>query len=210
MDVVYVMSASKRILGTTRKDVINGNNLRYEDCIKIGHTRDLKGRLISYRTSIPGFTLLYAIKNGTEEDEKKLHIYFNKFRRKDLNGKEWFIWDKEIINFFETHRKIDSIREVLEKENIVIYSGKIGEKMRALEINKECRRAKQAQHKAVNKITSIISDVVYGGITIENLEKINDIYTNLLKLNTDNLSILLNYLKEKYEYNQDQLSLIEK
>lgn len=48
-------------------------------------------------------TLLDTIDDGTEEDEKRLHYHFKNFIYPDY-GKEWFIFNQSIIDFFNTHK----------------------------------------------------------------------------------------------------------
>lgn len=69
--------------------------------IKIGYCADSREdvRMNSYRTECPYREVLYTFKGGTKEHETKLHYKFNHL----LNvGKEWFIEDPEIHEFFKS------------------------------------------------------------------------------------------------------------
>jgi hypothetical protein len=69
-----------------------------------------------YNSDSPGFKILFIIEDPTitKIDESRLHQYFQKYREgKNLNGKEWFILNKEIYNFFNTYKTIQEIRDVI-------------------------------------------------------------------------------------------------
>lgn len=90
----------------------NKDNSKIVDLLKIGYTSDdsLSKRLSLYKLHNPLCKLLFTIPNGTEEDEKKLHIKFKKFLYPDY-GREWFVYDEEIINFFSSHLTYELLQQ---------------------------------------------------------------------------------------------------
>lgn len=78
------------------------------DLVKIGYTENFKKRWTSYKLHNPLCVLLDTIEDGTEDDEKRLHYHFKDLIYPDY-GKEWFIFDQSIIEFFNTHRTSSSL-----------------------------------------------------------------------------------------------------
>jgi hypothetical protein len=81
--------------------------------LKIGYTRDesLNKRLTQYKLHNPRAKLLYTIPGATEEDELKVQYKFKKLLYSDY-GREWFVYDNEIIEFFKIHTTLDSLRRL--------------------------------------------------------------------------------------------------
>ena len=101
--MIYVIKSSAYKEGTNEKE--------YEDIIKIGYTGEnsRKSRINTYITENPTIRVMYLINNGTERDERNLHYYFKRYRK---YGKEWFEFNQEIIDFFETHKTKESLEEI--------------------------------------------------------------------------------------------------
>ena len=110
--MIYVILESRLSPDITKEDIIGCKelNLSFELCIKIGFSIDFKNRLSQYTSDTPRFDILYTYEEGTEDDEKRLHKYFEKYKTSDLNGKEWFKFDKEFIDFFNNNPTIEDIR----------------------------------------------------------------------------------------------------
>ena len=91
----------------------------FEKLLKIGYTEDSKKdrRFYQYKAHNPTIKVLYEISNGTLELENLIHSYFNKYKYGDF-GKEWFIWDEEIIQFFETYKTVDDLLTILDSDYI--------------------------------------------------------------------------------------------
>ena len=70
----------------------------FHKALKIGYAKDLDKRLIAYHTHSPNIKLLDS-REGDEELEKHLHLYFSKYR---LSNYEWFEYNEEIINNFSS------------------------------------------------------------------------------------------------------------
>ena len=89
----------------------NNTDNEYETILKIGYTKDdgKKSRFDCYITENPTCKILYLIPNGTEQDEKNLHNHFKDYLR---YGNEWFSYEQEIIDFFETHTTKESLEEL--------------------------------------------------------------------------------------------------
>ena len=101
------------VITSAIKDSINikdkKKNYTYKTILKIGYTNDKtpEKRFTSYEVANPSYDILYTIPNCTEDDEKKLHYYFEKYKYD--YGDEWFYYEDEIIEFFDTHKTKESI-----------------------------------------------------------------------------------------------------
>ena len=93
------------------KDKSNPKCTEYEPILKIGYTKDSskKGRFDCYITENPTCQVLYLIPEGDEQDEKNLHYYFRNYLK---YGQEWFSYEEEILDFFDTHTTKDSLKEL--------------------------------------------------------------------------------------------------
>jgi hypothetical protein len=92
-----------------------GSLTEHETVLKIGYTDDKKSkkRFQAYRTHSYSYKILYKIKGGTKSDEQNLHHYFESYKI-IYEGKplrEWFKFDNFIIDFFNTHTTLESIRK---------------------------------------------------------------------------------------------------
>ena len=79
--------------------------------LKIGYTEDSKkkSRYIAYRLHNPLFEVLYEIPNATEDDERKVHNHFQKYQYQGY-GREWFVYNEEIIDFFKVCKTSQDIQ----------------------------------------------------------------------------------------------------
>ena len=104
------------IITSAVKDSVNikdkKKNYTYKTILKIGYTNDKtpEKRFTSYEVANPSYDILYTIPDCTEDDEKKLHYYFEKYKYD--YGNEWFYYEDEIIEFFDTHKTKESIDEL--------------------------------------------------------------------------------------------------
>ena len=89
----------------------------YKPCLKIGFSEDTnyKNRWNSYSSHNLSVEEKYKIPGGTEEDEKRLHVFFSSLR---VCRMEWYSDSQVIYDFFDTHPDIESIREELDKGGI--------------------------------------------------------------------------------------------
>jgi len=125
--MIYVIAAAHIINGVTKEQIIASKGIlppeAFSISITIGYTTDFTKRRSQYSSSLPRFNVLFTYEDGTEEDKEMLHQYFSKFSDDNLNGREWFRWDGDIIRFFKSHPTIESIREaiipVLKKNRVV-------------------------------------------------------------------------------------------
>lgn len=83
--------------------------------LKIGYTNDDKKdrRYYQYISHNPTIKVLYEISEGTKETEDLLHAHFSKYRYSEY-GKEWFEFDKEIVEFFETNKTEDDLLKAVD------------------------------------------------------------------------------------------------
>ena len=91
-------------------------NDNFHKALKIGYAKDLDKRLSAYNTHSPSYKLLKT-RDGDENLEKHLHIYFSKYR---LGNYEWFEYNDDIIEEFD---KI-TLETILPVES-VIYEPKV-------------------------------------------------------------------------------------
>jgi len=78
--------------------------------LKIGYTKDINKRILAYKTHNPTINLLY-VGEGNKENEKFLHLYFDRYRYND--SKEWFYYTPLIIEYFKYRTDITILDEVL-------------------------------------------------------------------------------------------------
>ncbi len=104
-----------------------------------------KARFSIYLTENPTIQVLYQIKDGDTENERDLHYHFKHLRTK--YGREWFKYDPEILNFFETHKTKESLLEI---RDIPILSRTQREKVR------DNRKNNKALQNLVNLSVNII------------------------------------------------------
>ena len=94
---------------------------RIVNLLKIGYTSDYektyKNRFSAYKLHNPLSEILYIIPRGTLEDESKLHHKFRLFVYPGY-GREWFLYDDTIINFFKTYTTKEELDIVLKNEHL--------------------------------------------------------------------------------------------
>ena len=96
--------------------VKKGDYTRFENALKIGYSSDNRktheNRFNTYVTQNPTCEILFKVMEGTKRDEKNLHKYFSRYQKKfeGTDTREWFEYREEILEFFETHTTIESIR----------------------------------------------------------------------------------------------------
>lgn len=93
----------------------NDSDNEFIKLLKIGYTKDKDRRIYQYISHNPTVKVLYEIPDCTEEIEDLLHSYFSKYRYPNF-GKEWFLWDEEIINFFDTYKTMEDLLNVLDPD----------------------------------------------------------------------------------------------
>lgn len=107
--------------------------VEYKTCtlLKIGYTKDSNKdkRFIAYKLHNPLSEILFTIHGGTEEHEKSLHLLFRPYLYPDY-GNEWFVYNEEIIKFFQTHITKESLDENL----IILDKNKIKELKKQVKI----------------------------------------------------------------------------
>ena len=72
----------------------------YIDLLKIGYAESISSRMTGYKLHNPTCKLLKTIK-GDLIDETKVQNHFSKYRFVGY-GKEWFVYSKEIVDFFSS------------------------------------------------------------------------------------------------------------
>ena len=127
--------------------------VEYKTCtlLKIGYTKDSNKdkRFIAYKLHNPLSEILFTIPGGTEKHEKSLHLLFRQYLYPDY-GNEWFVYNEEIIKFFQTHITKESL-----DENLIILSTN-----RIKELKKQ--------------IKMIVPRLLFCGIVVNNRELISE------------------------------------
>ena len=83
------------------------------DLLKIGYTSESSkpgSRFLSYLQHCPEAKLLYEIPGGTLFHESAL---LDKFHHLLYCGNEWFKYDQEIIDYFDNHRTLESLDDLV-------------------------------------------------------------------------------------------------
>jgi hypothetical protein len=90
-------------------DPIDSN--KFIKILKIGFSEDLSydNRITSYKNHNPSCKILNTIPCGDRQDEANLHGYFRKYR---IFNKEWYEYNDEILDFFNTHTTKESLSEL--------------------------------------------------------------------------------------------------
>lgn len=159
----------------------NKRNKEILDLLKIGYTKDenLKSRLVQYKLHNPMYELLFTIPEVDESVEKAIHLYFQEFQFSDY-GKEWFVYNEEIIDFFKTHTTPESILECPEvKESI--------EKLTIISNQRKLARVRFNLLDAIDRLLRVYSEsnsiedtlsfqiTLHSAIPFENYESIQNI-----------------------------------
>lgn len=134
--------------------------------LKIGYTEDSRKELryTNYRLHNPLFELLYEILNGTEECEKLLQVYFSEFQYEGY-GNEWFYECNEIIDYFETHRTLDSLSD-LQDCGLVIDRAKFYqfrdfvEKIINLIVNKKVDLGDISLENGTSQVSNLVNNIL--------------------------------------------------
>lgn len=132
--------------------------------LKIGYTNDSRWdiRYQTYRLHNPCCKVLFKVPDVTEEYEHCLHFYFSALRFSDY-GREWYYWDKKIINFFEQNKTFDDIVNALTVAEIDVHSlGKyrVGEIMEIA--NKVTKYLQENKDLKIESVLSIFNEMVSG------------------------------------------------
>ena len=85
--------------------------------LKIGYTKDENKdiRYSQYKMHNPLYQVIYEIPGATEEQEKALHLKFSKYL---YIGREWFRYSDEIVDYFKTHKNVDSLGDLVIEESL--------------------------------------------------------------------------------------------
>lgn len=153
--------------------------VEYKTCtlLKIGYTKDSNKdkRFIAYKLHNPLSEILFTIPGGTEKHEKSLHLLFRQYLYPDY-GNEWFVYNEEIIKFFQTHITKESLDENL----IILDKNKIKELRKQIKIivSRLLFCGIEITKELINECRNEIGNTIY---------KEEDIFTYLInKYNLDN------------------------
>ena len=156
----------------------------YIPLLKIGYTGEgsKKSRFDTYITENPTMRILYLIENGDLDDELNLHNHFKHLKTE--YGREWFKYDPEILDFFETHKTKESLEEL----DVVINRSK-REKINKLKTDIGIMSK-------INQLMSQIFTLYYSDST--EIRKRNKTYNKTVNLLLLNYSDLDNYITHRY------------
>lgn len=147
--------------------------------IKIGYTKSWKTRSSAYRTENPTPKVLFLIDGGNEDDERNLHNHFKKYQIDE--GREWFYYNDEIIEFFKTHDNICKIRDTV----LEVASRKNSREIRPFELN---------------VMAGLIAEK--SGLSFDAAPKIAN---EIKDLNLKNFQAALLYIRQTYSDNADSI-----
>lgn len=154
------------------------------EIIKIGYADDkgIKKRLSSYDTHNKSYDILFLIPEGTQRDERNLHIHFRNLKYKS----EWFLVDPNhtIENFFKENTTIENIRSNI--LNLTV-------------------RASGVKNKFYRRLTLILNKNNF----IKYKNKINKILKDLVSLGIDNIDEFYKYLSSiNIQYDREEVEKI--
>lgn len=160
--------------------------VEYKTCtlLKIGYTKDSNKdkRFIAYKLHNPLSEILFTIPGGTEKHEKSLHLLFRQYLYPDY-GNEWFVYNEEIIKFFQTHITKESL-----DENLIILSTS-----RIKELKKQ--------------IKMIVPRLLFCGIVVNNRELISECENEIGNTIYKEEDIFI-YLINKYDLDSEKQNKI--
>ena len=179
--MIYLILSSAFI---DKEDISKG----HESILKIGYTGESskKSRFDTYITENPTIKVLYLIEGGTEVDESNLHNHFKHLKKNYGKSREWFRYDQEIIDFFETHKTKESLKEI----EINYPEHKLN----------ELRKKVLSNRKNIGKLNYITSNIIekYFPDLRKDIVECNKVYNNLFNNLIINFQQLTNYLSENY------------
>lgn len=134
--------------------------------LKIGYTKDSrkKERYYQYKMHNPLFEVLYEIPNGTEDDEKLLQIYFSEFQYKEY-GKEWFHECQEIIDYFESHKTLESLSDlrsggvIIDKTEFYQFRDFVKKVINSV-VNKKVEAGEISMDEGISQVDSLVEDIL--------------------------------------------------
>ena len=161
-------------------------NDNFHKALKIGYAKDINKRLIAYYTHSPNIKLLDS-REGDEELEKHLHLYFSKYR---LSNYEWFEYNEEIINNFSfitlsTILPIESIKYEprVDKTSFVNYKSKKDPEI--IKIFQDLYSIFQTTNSDINKIIKEELEKIdlrlYNKKHIDNWKEFYNTFTTIIK-----------------------------
>ena len=158
------------------------------DILKIGYTSDLSPgiRYATYLNHCPEARLLYEIPGGTLDHESAL---LSKFHHLLYKGQEWFYYDQEIIDYFETHKTLESLEdlELLENQN---YS-EIREycnKCLSLLLNNMVNESSISLEQAIKTSRSMLDNLL--NKRFKNYRQVDEYFRKVFNFNTNKCSNL--------------------
>lgn len=177
--MIYLILSSAFI---DKEDISKG----HESILKIGYTGEdsRKSRFDMYITENPTSKILYLIEEGTEIDEMNLHNYFKHLKKN--YGREWFEYDEEILNFFETH----TTKESLEGLEINLSKNR----------QEKIRREVLSDNKKIIQLNYVVLNIikVYFPDSKRDIVESNKLYGRLLNELSGNFYNLRSYLSKNY------------
>ena len=81
----------------------------YIDLLKIGYAENIDHRMATYKLHNPTYKLLKTIE-GTPVDEARVQYHFRRYRFNGY-GREWFVYNEEIINFFNSSPDLTTLED---------------------------------------------------------------------------------------------------
>lgn len=166
----------------------------YIDLLKIGYADDVALRMTSYKLHNPTCKLLKTIE-GTLLDEARVQYHFRKHRFSGY-GKEWFVYNEEIVDFFNSSPDLSTLEDFDGLKKIRKYLSNFIKKITQIYFLSEVfsiERRNFSDFKTIEEKVEPIYDLI--GITvgtdsdvIDELSKVLDTDTKTLKKLTKSYS----------------------
>lgn len=151
-----------------------------------------------YITENPTIKILYLIPELTEAEEKMLHYYFDEYL---FNGREWFTYEQEILDFFkeldsqdDLFKRIDFIKKSIKKAGKDYFSW-MASKLKASSSSPVWNFVKDLRDKVPFVLAKVFSSE---GIRSVNSNTVNSILLNAWESNVTDFTELLDYFKNEY------------
>lgn len=158
------------------------------DILKIGYTSDLSPgiRYATYLNHCPEARLLYEIPGGTLDHESAL---LNKFRHLLYKGQEWFYYDQEIIDYFETHKTLESLEDLeLPEDQNYSEIREYCNKCLSLLLNDRVNESSISLEQAIKTSRSMLDNLL--NKRFKNYRQVDEYFRKVFSFNTNKCSNL--------------------
>lgn len=188
--------------------------------LKIGYAEDVSLRMVAYKLHNPTCKLLKTIE-GSLLDEVKVQYHFRKYRYVGY-GKEWFVYNKEIVDFFNSNPDLSKLEDLPDelshaKKRLSNYITRLTERYFLSEVFNEddknfkdfgeIRKKIQPLYQLIDKTIREDSDVISGISSALEIDPSILMKLSKSKTGIDEVDIVLSKFKKLAQF-PDRLKLI--